>query len=265
MHLLESLRSRRNLATAAVAGIGGLFLGVCSNALYGFVTKPEWANFVIAIVCLLVAIVLFGLLIPMLRRTLTPYPGSKAATFTENVPRRPALISLVSLHRDDVSNVAETAILHHLDPRSVGGQPLRHCWLLYTDESAGEVERLTQQHPTLTFHNVRLDTRAIYDPKFTRAAVRHAYDEALALDFQPDRVIADATGGNKTMTIGMDLACRELNLSMEYIASEYRNNKPVPGTERFIAIDTVGTSGLVESPEMSAVATPAAADGMIPS
>ncbi|NJR61338.1 MAG: hypothetical protein HC769_22395 [Cyanobacteria bacterium CRU_2_1] len=156
----------------------------------------------------------------------------------------PGLIVLVSLGQNPP---AKAAILHHW--QAAQGN-LQHCWLICGGDRSLQtattlVEQLVAQGlPRKCFHYGRdyhlpladrdagllaSDAALANDPNFIRELIDRIYADAeLRYGLDATEVIADYTGGNKSMSAGMILACTTPNRHLQYILSDYDDdNKPI--------------------------------------
>lgn len=108
---------------------------------------------------------------------------------------------------------------HHV---TEAAERLQHCWLLITPQSREMFDRLAALLKdwgyAVTLHPIELEAPTI---EATYRAVDAIYQEAASeYGLQPDQIIADLTGGLKTMTAGMVLACLPFGRALEYVESE---------------------------------------------
>lgn len=109
------------------------------------------------------------------------------------------------------TTAAENAIKVHLSA-------LEHCWVIYGPDRPGQkptsrenAELLSQRYKeNLSKKSIIFHFRGIEDednPQESYYIVRSIYEEAKALKLSEKDIIADYTGGTKSMTAGMVLAC----------------------------------------------------------
>ena len=234
--LLGFLDSRIPLLFVA----GAILLELVGSALYDL-TKLGTGSALGVLVVLIGSFLLFlvvAVLFTSIARRLKPKVGLSVPG--KPVRRRKGLIALVSYGR--LSDIpAAGAIAYHLG-ESDGGErgPLRHCWLIATkppDEEAGEstngVAVRISEPPQSSARNA-LDLRERYagkvdtievitiadadDPEATFVAVEEAYRRARKHhELRRKQIIADFTGGTKSMTAGMVLACAAPDRHLEYM------------------------------------------------
>jgi hypothetical protein len=130
----------------------------------------------------------------------------------ESVRPRRALVTLVS---PNPSRVEQVAIEHHQTMDT-----LTRCWLIVSPAVMleGKAERLRTK---LTDQGVSVELVPITDVNQARAtydAVQTALRHARILNLD-NELIVDITGGTKPMSAGAALACRDLGLPIEYLAT----------------------------------------------
>lgn len=219
---------------------GAILLELVSSAVYDLVREGTGSPLAVLVLligsfCLfLVVAVLFTLIARRLKPKLAlSVPGTP-------VPRREGLIALVSYGR--LSDIPATAaIQYHLggtDGRAVG--PLCHCWLIATKPPDQEARQATNgvgsglgETPQSSARNA-VDLRERYkqdlktievitiadadDPEETFVAVEEAYRRARKHHgLHSSQIIADFTGGTKSMTAGMVLGCTGPDRHLEYM------------------------------------------------
>lgn len=157
------------------------------------------------------------------------------------------LIAIPSLGRPGKTTPAEIAIRHHWRQ---GRGKLRYCWLICTPDALESTrdflvklqqdcidERfqceiydrtnrpfppITQVGTSLHIRLLVLDPRYIHDPNHIRQLLDELYDEAnQQTGLTSPEIMADYTGGTKSMTAGMVLACTEPNRPLQYLVSQY--------------------------------------------
>ncbi len=144
------------------------------------------------------------------------------------------LIWLLSIGKGEV---AKDAIDYHL--KGEGGEPLQHCWLLISPAARATYERLALRLEELAYpvklHPLYLDAATI--TASYQATLRVYAEEAQRAELRPDQIIADITGGSKTMTAGMVMACLPYGRPVEYIESEYGpDGKLIEGTQYVMGV-----------------------------
>ncbi len=135
------------------------------------------------------------------------------------VDPREGLIAIVS--PGESPTAAETAIVHHM-PR------MKHCWLIVNQGSPGdprsssanfvEMERRlsTSSERKVSFYRREVSNQ--HDPEEVFKKVVAIIQEAIQCGLRPEQVIADYTGGTKSMSVGMALAAAsDCRIDLEYI------------------------------------------------
>jgi CRISPR-associated protein (Cas_Cas02710) len=167
----------------------------------------------------------------------------------------PGLIVLMSLQ----DAAARAAILHHW--RSGEGK-LQHCWIICggeksLDAAEAMVNDLVEQGlPRRMFYygdsfaiadvtnpKVMLalspDEQRAKDPNYIRRLVEAIYQEAqMQYSLGEREIIADYTGGTKSMTAGVILACAKPTRRLQYWLSDYDENlQPVNSQMMEVVVD----------------------------
>jgi hypothetical protein len=103
---------------------------------------------------------------------------------------------------------AETAIRYHLATES-----LEHCWLVTggtgsEQSAAGLIQKLVSEGvPMKRFHPTALAASEADNPHAVYRGINRIYEEAKQVGLEEEEIIGDYTGGTKSMTAGMVLAC----------------------------------------------------------
>jgi hypothetical protein len=121
---------------------------------------------------------------------------------------------------------------------------LKHCWMICTDQSEDEATAIVKRFEVLgatsgMFHfgeqhvlwqrhagvgspmSLLLTEDAMDDPNLVRQLVDRIYGEALGLFGMPETdLVVDYTGGTKSMTAGMMLACVSPRRQVEYLSQQ---------------------------------------------
>lgn len=96
---------------------------------------------------------------------------------------------------------------------------LRHCWLIYSDQSGINVDVMEVFFEIITGDAVKIDFRKIDYPnesKHIKEKIDQIYND-LPEGVKEKDIIADITAGNKPMTAAMVVACYNPNRKLEYI------------------------------------------------
>ncbi len=177
--------------------IGGVCFGLLPNLLSPLV-KGRYAQFAGGALLLLLSYVLLGVIHRRaVRRAVRQSPG---------VPPHKALIVLAS--PGSRVTAAENAIKSH-------AAGLKFCWIIAgpgsgpskptSRENAEKLKDKYERQPDTRFEIVDLDDQD--DPEKAFHLVQSIYHKAHAAGLTESDVIADYTGGTKSMTAGMVLAC----------------------------------------------------------
>jgi CRISPR-associated protein (Cas_Cas02710) len=241
----------------AANGLSSLVLDVLGDWLEAHLGMPK-VVWLISVVLFVVELVLLN--IPTFVEGVRSLVG-RNASLVESVnvlPLRetlPGLVVLMSLH----DAAARAAILHHWQ---AGEGNLQHCWIICGGErslAAAEtmVTQLVEQGlPRRLFHygrgvaiadvqNVRgvlgliPDEALAQDPNYIRRLVEAIYGQAQReYGLDEFEMIADYTGGTKSMTAGMILACTKPTRRLQYWLSEYdENRQPVNSQMMEVEVD----------------------------
>ena len=183
----------------AVVVVNILFYGVVPNLFSDFVRTRLNLYSVVG-----TALVLLSLWVAM--RHMMRFRGMRVAVGAAPVQPRRGLIVLVSAGPPTIP--AEEAIKVHL-PR------LERCWLIVgPGEGPGSpkenARRIIATYGRLGGREVHFETRDLQDPDNPAEVyylVQSIYTESRAYGLREADLIADYTGGTKSMTAGMILAC----------------------------------------------------------
>ncbi|AFY71098.1 hypothetical protein Pse7367_2845 [Thalassoporum mexicanum PCC 7367] len=134
---------------------------------------------------------------------------------------------------------AEVAIKHHLQ-----GNKLEHCWIICTNDSfeyAGEMLKKLEGEQLLQSRNIHFYYGDNYkplkeqglsllipsnekdNPNHINKVVNAIYLDANEKGLEETDLIADYTGGTKSMTAGMILACASPDRRLQYISQSDKN------------------------------------------
>ncbi|MBD1858246.1 MULTISPECIES: CRISPR-associated protein [Leptolyngbya] len=229
----------------AVNGLSDLvfnLLGEQITHLLG-ISKSIWQGIV---VFLLVASILLGIsnIWSRLRKLFQRSTTVDQIYVLELQQTFPGLIVMMSL---GIDSPAKRAIEHHWNN---GNGDLAHCWLICTEKSLPIAEELVNQFvdrgiPRRFFHygdryqfpdsdnrsqhfSLFVDLAHEHDPNYICRLINSLYLTAETQYRLPEtEIIADYTGGTKSATAGTVLACTRPGRKLQYIMSEYVNNKPI--------------------------------------
>lgn len=226
--------------------LGVIAIGVFSNLLFTLLLelpRARWLGFGLV---LLLVVTLVGLAFGAYRRDLVVVRrrGALDARFDERriVPPHQGLIWLLSRGNLDLPMIA---ICHHHAGEGSSGH-LRHCWVVLTpgaqDQFAQLQARIEEVGLDVRLHPVQLDKTTI---EATYRAVDGIYQGAGEVEMSPEQIVADLTGGLKTMTAGMVMACLPRGRALEYIEStrDPVTGEPIKDTQVPILVGVEFTSG----------------------
>lgn len=200
--------------------VGAILLGAVGNGVYSVLLNFFESPVTTVVVCFLLIVLFIMLVDPIgwLRDRLQSRLRAETKV-RMHVRRRKGLIALVSPEYGGERQAVDEAAAYH--GRDVSGQSvLRHCWLIAgagvgdparqklssrekADRLRAELESAGVQTRILSLE----DASEGDDPLTTKGLVDQAFAEAAAVGLGLEDVIADYTGGTKTMTAGMILAC----------------------------------------------------------
>ena len=147
----------------------------------------------------------------------------------------PGLITVMSKVPPEAISPAEAAIEHHWQN---GNGNLRHCWLICGGPSLKSalilLKKLTGQnfeenlrdftlsHPDNSNRKLKIslkeiDISNIDDPNVSFKLANQIYEEAAAEEMEPENIIVDYTGGTKSMTAGLILACASSERRLQFM------------------------------------------------
>ena len=100
-----------------------------------------------------------------------------------------------------------------------------YCWLIVTPKmqqpASQAITTINANHPKVQFDTVPIPN--LYDTQACYQVVRNIYQhETVRLEFEPQEIISDITGGTKPMTMGMILACLEGDYAIEHIPTKFK-------------------------------------------
>jgi CRISPR-associated protein (Cas_Cas02710) len=136
---------------------------------------------------------------------------------------------------------AKLAIDHNWDN---GNGKLVHCWVIGTNDSFPTVEKMLNEceqagmrsdifHYGKKYPMTNLDSPGyqidmvltngqMNDPNYIRNLINSIYEDAWEkFGLDESQIIVDYTGGSKSVTAGMVLACASPDRIMQYVVSEY--------------------------------------------
>ncbi len=212
--------------------LGLALTAVLGNAIYDWLldlVPSPWLLAVLALLALALLVAVYAL-IGWLRERL----GLDVAMSERQVEPRPGLIVLVS--HGQLETIPALAAIRYHDRGERDDRPertLRYLWLLASpaaapeagepdpetpSTSAANAERLASRYRPLLQHAEIVSIRDIDDPQQAFEAVEGIYREAQArFGLRDQDIIADYTGGTKSMTAGMVLACTARERDLQFM------------------------------------------------
>ncbi len=204
--------------------LGVLGFGILAN--FFFAVAYDWDNLTadrLLRVCATIAL-FFALayLAALYDQRLARKMHQAGSTIKEDIAERHAgLICLLSLQFQPCF----IAIKHHCSAH-VSGEPLRHCWVLITPEAErqgifGQLQARVSDEAgfNLTLHPIYLANETI-EVSYREVSDIYAF-RSVEQHLKPHQIMADLTGGTKTMTAGMVMACQDHGYALEYVRSQY--------------------------------------------
>jgi len=238
------LRRLLNLTVGSPWLLLVLFLGlitveVVANLIYDVVTDWQHVTGTSILGAGLTVVFLLGIAYCLYRWDRRQWPPQVEVTFDEKLvaPSHRGLILFLSPGGIDLPLFV---IQHHYSGSQE--QRLQHCWVLLTRHRDVEdvleqlAARLSELEIDVAVHPVYLPSTDIESAY--RAVERVYAHDVVAEGLEPAEVMADMTGGLKTMTAGMVLACLPFDRTLEYVESDRdADGRPIEGTQRAVVVD----------------------------
>lgn len=213
--------------------IGVILLELVGSALYDwFRGRVGGPLLVVALAVGIFLIILLAYVLYYLIKRILPWPRPQLRVDVPGgkmEPRR-GLIALVSQGR--LSHIPATAaIQYHYDANG----KLEHCWLVASKKPEQEPQWETKpgQEPIQSSFRNAQELKGRYEaelatmevemveeadnPEEVFRAVQDIYGRAAEVGLDEQDIVADFTGGTKSMTAGMVLACTSLNRDLEFM------------------------------------------------
>lgn len=205
--LLDFLSPERSIIRYVV---GTAALTVVVQTIYDAVKGGYGLQGAIFLVIFLAIVALLLLWVDYIRRR----PGEVKASFQPSQPRQ-GVILLVS-KGENGKQLAWKILQQH-------ASALKQVWLLSTQDSFANAQELELQVPQrfrgVAVHPVEQFIVDEDDPKSTWETVQRVYLES---SLPASEMIADITGGTKSMTAGMSIACIPTDRDMQYLYTPNR-------------------------------------------
>lgn len=210
--------------------VGAALLGIVSNGLYELL-RDRLGGPLITLTAGVLLIVIIVLVVEPLARV-RAWIRTRLRTSAEirgDVRRRKGLIALVSPEHAGGRQAVDEALAYHCMDEGKN-QVLRWCCLIAGPGAGDPAQRMVSSREKAERLQKELEGKGITarviwidseekggDPLTTMALVERAFSEAAHAGLGPEDVIADYTGGTKTMTAGMILACARPDRKLEFM------------------------------------------------
>ena len=254
----------KNIRNAIISALSGIGLGWVINNLSDSYVFPPWLAWSLAIVFLAGGIIPIVRLRERIQAKPTPYQVPEGQDATSVHKSKKGLIVTVSLPYPAIDWDAEIPITSNLytllTAIKAHGSSLEHIWLLGTaDPKEGkgsgsiftdlkdyiiknrESLGLTKEPKIEYLKTIPMD----FDNQVTecvRKTVDEVFDHAADFGLKQSDIIADCTGGTKSMTLGVILACLEEDRDIQLIGSQYKSDGRPDGSSAFPMIFEYSTS-----------------------
>lgn len=116
---------------------------------------------------------------------------------------------------------------------------LRHCWLIYSDQSGINVDVIKSFFEIVTGNAIKPEFAKIKNPnesKDIKEIIDGIYRD-LPADLKETDIIADITAGNKPMTAAMVLSCLNSDRNIEYIEQSENELIEIHISPRFTGVE----------------------------
>jgi hypothetical protein len=116
---------------------------------------------------------------------------------------------------------------------AIRGQMPEYVGFLCTEQSLPVIDGLISQHRLREgqWRREIVDARDIADVRAkTNLLIEWFLRQALA----SESIVVDLTGGLTPMSLGAFSVAQERQLDSQYVRSQYRGNKPLPGTQELV-------------------------------
>lgn len=254
----------KNFRNAIISAVSSFGLGWVTNNLSGSYNLPTWLAWVLAIIFLAGIIIPIVQLHERIQAKPTPYqvPEGQDAGVVHKLKK--GLIVTVSLPYPAIDWNAEIPITSNLytllTAIKAHGSTLEHIWLLGTadpKEGKGSGSILADLTDYIGRNRESLGLKK--DPKIehletipmdfdnqvtecVRKTVDEVFDHAAYYGLKQSDIIADCTGGTKSMTLGVILACLEEDRDIQLVGSRYKEDGRPDGSSAFPMIFEYTTS-----------------------
>lgn len=248
-----------------VLGLGVLGEGVASLLLDDLakwvsdLTKIPQLFIQIALLALIAAVILAGVYLSNWDEKVQTLLSAQVKSQTNIVPLQETywgLIAIASLPREDTLTAAEEAFHFHW---RAGRGKLRYCWLIctqkVTDVTLERFKKIVaaslntpvpisvletpseslkpdwEAGPKVQVQIYQIDWNSSQDPNQIKQLIDRIYKQVDLLSHEPRQLIADYTGGTKSMTAGVVLACSSPERHLQYITGQYNSAGELDGSQ----------------------------------
>lgn len=217
--------------------IGAILLELVGSAFYDWLKRHLGGPLLVAALAVgaFLFILLAYLFYYLIKRILPwKHPKIEVKVSGRKVNPRRGLIALVS--QGKLSQIPATAAIeYHYQGDKDHPEKLEHCWLVASKKPDQEPqqERKPSQEPIQSSFRNAQELKARYEaelptvkveiveeadnPEEVFRVVQDIYERAVELGLDEQEIVADFTGGTKSMTAGMVLACTSLNRDLEFM------------------------------------------------
>jgi hypothetical protein len=206
--------------------LGMVILNIMSGAVYGLAVALLGESLVSLGVLFAVCVAAIPLIALVVKGIVERRRPVAMDVRPEQVPEKHRQIIVFVSGRPDIPHI-EGAINYHLPL-------LQACWLVYTDQSKANADRLYEQHTAgkVKVHLVHVDD--IFDVSKTFSTLKQVFHDAGLADgsnlAERDRFIVDVTGGSALWSAGAVLACLSASHDIQYMRAQYNDRgQPLPG------------------------------------
>jgi len=254
----------KNIWKALLSTVFSFGLGWVTNVLSGSYKIPTALAWVLAAVFAIAFIVNTLQLHERIKARTTPYQVPKGKDATSVHKSKKGLIVTVSLPYPPIDWNAEIPINSNLytllTAIKAHGSSLEYIWLLGTaDPKEGKGSGSIFAELKEYINRNRESLGLTKDPKIeflntipmefdnqvtecVRKTVDEVFDHAADFGLKQSDIIADCTGGTKSMTLGVILACLEEDRDIQLIGSQYKSDGRPDGSSAFPMIFEYTTS-----------------------
>ena len=250
--------------------VGVLGLGVLGNGVANLLLEDlaewiaglvDWPKVIIqlGLLLLIASLILYGIYRTSRNERLQALLSARVQSQTNVVPLVDTycgLITIASKSAADKRTPAEEAIHFHWKQ---GKGNLRYCWVICTQDALPDNLKRLSAIATTSIHSatpitllddpdtplqplkdvgkvvqiqiVCIDWPSAQDPNFVKHLVDRIYQKASVLSIKPRDIIADYTGGIKSTSAGVILACSTPERQLQYTSGRYDSEGNLQGSE----------------------------------